>query len=98
MRWSGYTSLKFEIGGQMRHVICCISVLVLGSSLVGCGQSGALQLPSDSNYDKRAKYLLYPKNTQINDIIFGVDKNKLYQLNISAFVAGALKYKNTINI
>lgn len=44
----------------MRHVICCISVLVLGSSLVGCGQSGALQLPSDSNYDKRAKYLLYP--------------------------------------
>lgn len=44
----------------MRHVICCISVLVLGSSLVGCGQSGALQLPSDSNYDKRSKYLLYP--------------------------------------
>ena len=44
----------------MRRVICCISVLVLGSSLIGCGQSGALQLPSDSNYDKRAKYLLYP--------------------------------------
>ena len=55
----------------MRHVICCISVLVLGSSLVGCGQSGALQLPSDSNYDKRSKYLLYPnvapahKNEQV---------------------------------
>lgn len=44
----------------MRRVICCISVLVLGSSLIGCGQSGALQLPSDPNYDKRAKYLLYP--------------------------------------
>ena len=43
----------------MRRVICCISVLVLGSSLIGCGQSGALQLPSDPNYDKRAKYLLY---------------------------------------
>lgn len=44
----------------MRRAICCISVLVLGSSLIGCGQSGALQLPSDPNYDKRAKYLLYP--------------------------------------
>lgn len=44
----------------MRRVICCISVLVLGSSLIGCGQSGALQLPSDPNYDKRVKYLLYP--------------------------------------
>ena len=44
----------------MRRVICCISVLVLGSSLIGCGQSGALQLPSNPNYDKRAKYLLYP--------------------------------------
>ena len=40
--------------------------------------------------------MLYPKYTEINNIIFGVDKNKLYQLNISAFVAGALKYKNTI--
>ncbi len=44
----------------MRLVICCISVLVTGFALVGCGQSGALQLPSDPNYDKRAKYLLYP--------------------------------------
>ncbi len=44
----------------MRLVICCISVWVTGFALVGCGQSGALQLPSDPNYDKRAKYLLYP--------------------------------------
>lgn len=44
----------------MRLVICYISLLATGFALVGCGQSGALQLPSDPNYDKRAKYLLYP--------------------------------------
>ncbi|CAB1215457.1 LPS translocon maturation chaperone LptM [Acinetobacter bouvetii] len=44
----------------MRLVICYISLLATGFALVGCGQSGALQLPSDQNYDKRAKYLLYP--------------------------------------
>lgn len=44
----------------MRLVICYISLLATGVALVGCGQSGALQLPSDQNYDKRAKYLLYP--------------------------------------
>lgn len=44
----------------MRLVICYMSLLAIGSALVGCGQSGALQLPSDPNYDKRAKYLLYP--------------------------------------
>ena len=27
--------------------------------LTACGQSGALQLPNDPNYDKRAKYLLH---------------------------------------
>ena len=27
--------------------------------MLGCGQTGALHLPSDPNYDKRAKYLLY---------------------------------------
>ena len=45
---------------------------------------------------ENGKYFLYPKYTEINNVIFGLDKNKLYQLNISAFVAGALKYKNTI--
>lgn len=44
----------------MRLVICYISLLATGFALVGCGQSGALQLPSDPDYDKRAKYLLYP--------------------------------------
>ena len=44
----------------MRLVICYISLLATAFALVGCGQSGALQLPSDQNYDKRAKYLLYP--------------------------------------
>lgn len=44
----------------MRHlrsvVALCSSMLVL----VGCGQSGALHLPKDSNQDKRAHYLIYP--------------------------------------
>ena len=44
----------------MRLVICYISLLATGFALVGCGQSGALQLPDDQNYDKRSKYLLYP--------------------------------------
>ena len=46
----------------MRQVICYISILATGLALASCGQSGALQLPNDPNYDKRAKYLLY-KNT-----------------------------------
>ncbi len=52
-----------HIGGQMRSVICYISVLVISFALVGCGQSGTLHMPNDPNYDKRAKYLLY-KNTE----------------------------------
>ncbi|MFV5396722.1 lipoprotein [Acinetobacter baumannii] len=43
----------------MRRVICLISLLSSSILLSACGQSGALQLPSDPNYDKRAKYLLY---------------------------------------
>ncbi|WP_130803095.1 LPS translocon maturation chaperone LptM [Acinetobacter ihumii] len=43
----------------MLKVICSISLFVSGIALTACGQSGALQLPSDPNYDKRAKYLLY---------------------------------------
>lgn len=42
----------------MRNVICCLSLLMT-TLMVGCGQTGALQLPSDPNYDKRAQYLLY---------------------------------------
>ena len=44
----------------MRLLICCITMCATGLTLVGCGQSGALHLPNDPNYDKRAKYLLYP--------------------------------------
>ena len=47
----------------MRQVICYISILAAGLALAGCGQSGALHLPNDPDYDKRAKYLLY-KNTE----------------------------------
>lgn len=43
----------------MLKVICSISVLLSSVILTACGQSGALQLPSDQNQDKRAKYLLY---------------------------------------
>lgn len=43
----------------MRHILCFSSVF-LTTLLVGCGQSGNLQLPSDPNYDKRARYMLYP--------------------------------------
>ena len=43
----------------MLKVICSISLLLGSVLLTACGQSGALQLPSDPHYDKRAKYLLY---------------------------------------
>lgn len=43
----------------MLKVICSISLLLSSMLLTACGQSGALQLPSDPNHDKRAKYLLY---------------------------------------
>lgn len=43
----------------MRQVICSISLLLSSVVLTACGQSGALQLPSDPNFDKRATYLLY---------------------------------------
>lgn len=49
----------------MRQFICCMSLCVLSSAFVGCGQSGALHLPGDANTDKRAKYLLYSdQNTE----------------------------------
>lgn len=42
----------------MRLVLCAMSLLASSLLLVGCGQSGALQLASDPNLDKRAHYLL----------------------------------------
>jgi predicted small lipoprotein YifL len=47
----------------MRQAICYISILASSLVLFGCGQSGALHMPNDPNYDKRAKYLLY-SNTE----------------------------------
>ena len=49
----------------MRIVMCCMCLVNIWATtvLVGCGQTGALQLPNDPNYDKRAQYLLY-KNSQ----------------------------------
>mgnify|MGYP003618813700 CR=1 FL=1 len=47
----------------MLKVICSISLLLGSVLLSACGQSGALQLASDPNHDKRAKYLLYKNKT-----------------------------------
>ncbi|MGL5403477.1 MAG: LPS translocon maturation chaperone LptM [Acinetobacter sp.] len=47
----------------MLKVICSISLLLSSMLFTACGQSGALQLPSDINHDKRAKYLLYKNET-----------------------------------
>lgn len=49
---------------MMRQMIAVMSLLATGLSLVGCGQSGALQLPSDPNFDTRPKYLLYHRHEQ----------------------------------
>lgn len=49
----------------MRTFICGVGALVT-VLLAGCGQTGALQLPSDPNYDKRAKYLIYKDTDQAN--------------------------------
>ncbi len=51
-----------EIGEQMRLAICSIGLVLSGAVLVGCGQSGNLQLANSPDYDKRAKYLLYSNN------------------------------------
>lgn len=46
-----------------RLFICTFAILAV-STLSACGQSGALMLPSDPNYDKRSQYLLYPSVEQ----------------------------------
>lgn len=61
----------------MRIVICCMSIWAT-TVLVGCGQTGALQLPSDPNYDKRAQYLLY-KNSQAETEAKNQVKNQVEQ-------------------
>lgn len=49
----------------MRTVVCCMSLWAT-TLFVGCGQTGALQLPSDPNLDKRSQYMLY-KGTERTD-------------------------------
>lgn len=44
----------------MSKTIFVISLCMTSIVLTACGQTGALQLPSDPNYDHRAKYLLTP--------------------------------------
>ena len=48
----------------MRSVIGCMSLITVISALASCGQTGALQLPSDPDYDKRAKYLLHSDSAE----------------------------------
>ena len=45
----------------MLKAFCVLSACCLSVALSACGQTGALQLPSDPDYDNRAKYLLYPQ-------------------------------------
>lgn len=58
----------------MRTVICCLSVF-MATLFVGCGQTGALQLPNDPNFDKRSQYMIY-KGTQTNDHSQKITENK----------------------
>lgn len=43
----------------MRYFVFYILCFTLVGTLSGCGQSGALMLPSDPNYDKRSQYILH---------------------------------------
>ena len=45
----------------MLKAFCVFGACCLSLALSACGQTGALQLPSDPDYDQRAKYLLYPQ-------------------------------------
>ena len=63
----------------MLKVICYISLLATSVTLVGCGQSGALHMPNDPNYDKRAKYLLYKNTEQVKPTVDEVDEAPVKQ-------------------
>ncbi|SPL71779.1 LPS translocon maturation chaperone LptM [Acinetobacter stercoris] len=52
----------------MRVAICCISLIATTFAMVGCGQSGDLQLPGSPDYDKRPKYLLYKNVDQSTEV------------------------------
>jgi len=61
----------------MLKVICSISLLLSSVVLTACGQSGVLQLPSDPNHDKRAKYLLYKNEASQANTSSDVNKNEV---------------------
>ena len=48
----------------MYRLFMCTCTILAISVLSACGQSGALMLPSDPNYDKRSQYLLHPNVEQ----------------------------------
>ncbi|RZG43074.1 hypothetical protein [Acinetobacter wuhouensis] len=48
----------------MRFAICSITLVLASTGLIGCGQSGELQLANSPDYDKRAKYLLYSNESK----------------------------------
>ena len=50
----------------MRQILCSICLIVAAVLVTACGQSGALHLPSETNADQRASYLLY-KNKKTQD-------------------------------
>lgn len=58
----GILTKILEIGEQMRLALCSIALVLGSTGLVGCGQSGDLQLVNSPDYDHRAKYLLYSKD------------------------------------
>lgn len=52
------------------HLYLRVILLCAGScALVACGQSGALQLPSDPKLDQRAQYLLYTPKQSPRDTV-----------------------------
>jgi predicted small lipoprotein YifL len=61
---SSYThsNLNFRVFIAMRKIVLLTLSVMLASVLGGCGQSGALTLASDPNYDQRPSYLLYHAN------------------------------------
>lgn len=61
-----YTELSFVMGGKMRKYLSCLALCIGCLNLTACGQSGALQLPSDPNLDTRARYLIYAPTSQTN--------------------------------
>lgn len=48
-----------------RFMSCKIAFVLSSLVLSACGQSGALQHPTDPQYDQRAKYLIYSQDASV---------------------------------